>query len=293
MAWVLSKKPPLPPAAMDPEGTALIERADDFYYRYSRADNEAAIELYERILEREPDRVAALRGLANALVQRLIRWPVSSDGKSESFTTLTASLDNGHMREPASRRILERAELLARRAIELEPSDSLSQRALGLSLAAQSRFAEAIDAYRAAIALDADAWGALINLSEALDLTGKTDESTSAMMAAHEAMTRRLAQDKQHIQPFYAGIAVLVGDRLIESGRSLDGETWYRRALTYSPLQPRATLALARLLESSGRSAEARQLCMELNARVGKQEGCSSILGGGSEATPSVIPDHR
>ncbi|MEO8672897.1 MAG: tetratricopeptide repeat protein [Tahibacter sp.] len=277
-AWALIDRPQAPPLSAGQEGSALIERADDFYYRYSRADNEAAIELYERILAREPERVAALRGLANAFVQRVIRWPLLEDGKKDVFTTLTASLDNGHLKTPASQRILERAEQLARRAIALDPADSLSQRALGLSLSAQSRFAEAIEAYRAAIALDPDAWGALINLSETLAITGKPENSLAMLIAAHEAMSRHYGNDKQHIQPYYADLAVLIGNRLVDHGRSIDAEAWFKRALAHSPLHARATLALAGLLMTSGRSAEARQLCLELNARVGEQDGCSQFI---------------
>ena len=52
----------------------LTERAHDLYMQFSRADNEAAITLYERALEADPDYAEALSGLANALVQRVIRW---------------------------------------------------------------------------------------------------------------------------------------------------------------------------------------------------------------------------
>ncbi|MEZ5463261.1 winged helix-turn-helix domain-containing protein [Dokdonella sp.] len=265
------------PDLADSIDSTVVERADDFYYRYSRADNEAAVELYERILTKEPDNVAALRGLANALTQRQIRWPSRPSGGSETFSTLTASLADGHLQEPSATRILERAELLARRAIALAPGDSLSYRALGLVLAAQSKFDDAIDAYRTALRLDADAWGALINLSEALELTGKREQSIQAMIDAHAAMTRRYAEEKQHILPYYTELAVLVGDRLVEVGRRDEGEAWYKRALAHSPLHPGATLALARLLEGDGRIEEARQLCLELNARLGDQPGCSKL----------------
>ncbi|MEO6687922.1 MAG: winged helix-turn-helix domain-containing protein [Dokdonella sp.] len=287
LAFGATRAPRLAPVS---EGSVLIERADDFYYRYSRADNEAAIELYERILAREPDRIAALRGLANALTQRMIRWPSTPADPAESFTTLTDSLADGHLQQPAARRILERAELLARHAIALEPSDSLSHRALGLVLATQSRPVEAMDAYRDAIALDADAWGALINLSEVLDLTGKHDEAIATLIAAHAAMTRSYAREKQHILPYYTDLAVLIGNRLVAAGRSIEGETWYRRALTYSPLHPAATLALARVLDGSGRTGEATQLCLQLNARVGQQDGCRAVLGQteGASAPPDV-----
>ena len=59
----------------DTTTATLIERANDFYFQYRRADNEAAITLFERILTERPDHASALAGLANALVQRVIRWP--------------------------------------------------------------------------------------------------------------------------------------------------------------------------------------------------------------------------
>ena len=57
------------------ERDALLARADDAYFQFSRADNEAAIELYQRVLGVYPDDPAAMAGLANALVQRALRWP--------------------------------------------------------------------------------------------------------------------------------------------------------------------------------------------------------------------------
>jgi transcriptional activator of cad operon len=269
------------PAAADPD-RALIERADDFYYQYSRADNEAAIELYERILVSEPDRTEALRGLANALTQRMIRWPQDPKNGTEEFKTLTASLENGHLRAPSARRSLERAELLARRAIAVDPEDSLSHRALGLALSTQSHFSQAIAEYRTAIALDPDAWGAMINLSEALELTGKRDESLAALVDAHAAMTRRYSRDKQHIMPYYADLAVLIGDRLTRTDRAAEAEAWFRRALMHAPLHPAATVALAERLVASGRRAEAESLCNELNARISVQPACAALLAAGS-----------
>lgn len=268
---------------MDPD-SALLERADDFYYQYSRADNEAAIELYERILVREPDRTEALRGLANALTQRMIRWPQDPANSAREFTTLTASLKNGHLREPLARRTLERAELLARRAIAVDPADSLSHRALGLTLSTQSRFDKAIEEYRTAIALDADAWGAMINLSEALELTGDADGSLKALIDAHAAMTRRYERDKQHILPYYADLAVLIGERFTQASRGREAESWFRRALLHAPLHPAATVDLAEQLAATGRRAEAEGMCIALHSRVSVQPRCAALLASGKDA---------
>lgn len=280
------------PSAMDPD-RALLERADDFYYQYSRADNEAAIELYERILVREPDRTEALRGLANALTQRMIRWPRDPANAAREFSTLSASLKNGHLREASAQRTLERAELLARRAIAVDPADSLSHRALGLTLATQSRFDKAIEEYRTAIANDADAWGAMINLSEALELTGDADGSLKALIDAHAAMTRRYERDKQHILPYYADLAVLIGERFARVGRDREAESWYRRALVHAPLHPAATVDLAEQLAATGRRAEAEAMCIALHARVSVQPRCAVLLASGKDAhgpQPRVDP---
>ncbi|MCB1608534.1 MAG: winged helix-turn-helix domain-containing protein [Xanthomonadales bacterium] len=270
--WQLN--PESPKASQPAESAPLIARAQDFYHRYSRADNEAAIELYERILTREPDKPDALAGLSNALVQRVIRWPELADGEHAQFRSLGAALANGHLTQPRFARVLERAELLARHALSLEPDNPLLHRSLGLVLGAQARLDEAIAEYRAAIALDPDAWGAMINLAEMLGLQGNGTDSLAMFVSAYEAMTRRYETDKQHIEPWYTELAVLIGDRLQLAGRSSESESWYRRALQHAPLNPAATAALAELLAGGGREAEAQQLCAELLTRVGAQTPC-------------------
>ena len=60
----------------------LVSRADDYYFQFSRADNESAIELYQRVLGLHPDDAPALAGLANALAQRSIRWPQGAEARA-------------------------------------------------------------------------------------------------------------------------------------------------------------------------------------------------------------------
>lgn len=97
LAWIsLSGTRPQPPDA----GQQLVERADDYYFQFSRGDNEAAIELYQRVLGLRPDDPLAMAGLANALVQRSVRWPEGEP--SRGFERLGDALANGHLeREPA------------------------------------------------------------------------------------------------------------------------------------------------------------------------------------------------
>jgi len=253
------------------------QRAQDFYGAYSRAENEAAVALYERILAGDSERVAALAGLASALTQRVLRWP-QAQGRTLHFTDLTSALKAGHLRTPYAREVLARARLLAQHAVQIEPENALARRSLGLVVSAQGELDAALVQYDAAIAVDADAWGALINRGEVLSLLGRPADSVDSWMAAFAVMTRRYQQDRMQIQPWYAELAVLIGQRLEGLDRSVESESWYRRALAHTPLHAAATVAQASLLQRSGQLSEARRLCLELNERIGAGAGCEQIL---------------
>src|SRR5690606_4156480 len=86
---------PRPAAGSARAGSAaLLARADDFYFQFSRADNEAAIELYRRVLGLHPDDAGAMAGLANALVQRALRWPQDPGTDRTEFRQLRDALAN-------------------------------------------------------------------------------------------------------------------------------------------------------------------------------------------------------
>lgn len=81
-------------------GNSLLAKAEDAYFQFSRADNEAAIELYQRVLGLNPDDPLAMSGLANALAQRSIRWPGPAGSDAPEYSSLGAALDAG---APAAR----------------------------------------------------------------------------------------------------------------------------------------------------------------------------------------------
>ena len=252
---------------------ALVARADDFYFQFARGDNEAAIELYERVLGTQPEDAAALSGLANALTQRVIRWP-TGDGPAIEFRTLGDALANGHLARDPAKRQLERALHLAERAVERAPESSAAFKALGFVRSAQGDFANALAAYERAIALDADAWGAMINVGDVLELEGRAAEALPWFERAHDAMSRAYAKNPVQIRPWYAALGVLIADRYRSNGNATTAETWYRRVLAQSPLHADATRGLAKLLRESGDTAGADRLCAELVSRVGADEPC-------------------
>ena len=70
--WTGAGGPPQAGAGAVPapvDAVQLLARADDFYFQFSRADNEAALELYQRVLAIALLHAGATRGLAAVLAQ--------------------------------------------------------------------------------------------------------------------------------------------------------------------------------------------------------------------------------
>jgi tetratricopeptide (TPR) repeat protein len=246
----------------------LVERANDFYFQYKRADNEAAITLFERILTERPDHAPALAGLANALVQKVIRWP--SEPGAVEYTKLADALKNGRTKTAASQSLLARARVLAERAVTLAPDDPAAHKALGFVQGAGADFPAAIASYERAVALDPDAWGSLINIGDVLEISGRPREALPYFEKAYAAMTRVYDKQAARVRPWYAELGVLIGDRHKEAGASAEAESWYRRVLAYAPLHRPATEHLAVLLRSESDDASADKLCTSLKDRTGE-----------------------
>jgi len=253
----------------------LIARADDAYFQFSRGDNEAAIELYQRVLGLHPDDVSALAGLANALTQRSIRWPEPADGGLAEFTQLRDALANGHLDRPQARQQLQRARQLAERAVALAPDSAAAHKALGFVAGAQRAFEPALASYRRAVALDPDAWGAMINIGDVLEITGRPAEALPWFERAYAAMARSYDRNPAQIRPWHARLGIAIAERHRDRGQLPTAEAWYRKVLAQTPLHPDATRGLAALLRAGGDAAEADRLCTELAQRLGPTQGCA------------------
>ena len=276
VALWLQPRDALPPPSDD--STRLLARADDYYFQFSRADNEAAIELYQRVLGLHPDDPLAMAGLANALVQRCVRWPQGVGETPREFTRLGDALANGHLDQEPARSQLQRARLLAQRAVELAPDMAATHKALGFVAGAERRFDTALVAYRRAIALDPDAWGPLINTGDVLEITGKGEQALPYFEQAYAAMTRVYDRTPVQVRPWHADLGVLIAARYRARGDMPAAETWYRRVLAQSPLHPAATAGLAQVLRAGGDSAQADRLCAELAQRTGAVDACPANM---------------
>lgn len=254
----------------------LLARAKDSYFQFTRADNETAIDLYERVLSVEPDNASALAGLATALVQQVIRWPNAPGQPDHTRTTLGEALSSGRTRTPSARARLARARVMAERAVRLSPSDYFVHQALGLTLAAFGEFDAARREHQRAVALNRDAWGALINLGDLEDIKGRPQNALPFYERAYEAMERAYESEPQRIRLWQGALGVLIGDRYRVSERREVAEAWYRRVLVIAPLHPEATSRLAGLLAARGERAAAEQLCANLIERVGPNPECAA-----------------
>jgi DNA-binding winged helix-turn-helix (wHTH) protein/Flp pilus assembly protein TadD len=253
------------PRAEDP----VLARADDFYFQYERADNEAAIELYERVIAAKPDDPNALAGLANALVQRALRWPLSADDGRGEITKLAEGLRSGRLGEPAALRQLVRANQLAADAVRLAPDLEASHKALGFAQSAAGRFDAALLSYERALAIDPAAWGVLINIADVLEIIGRNAEAMPYLARAYEAMSKAYPTESARIRPWQAQLGVAIAERHLSAGDQAAGERWLREVLALSPLDPQATRRLAAVLAAAGAGDEATRLCRNYAERTG------------------------
>lgn len=276
-AWHLAggDRPAGTPSAAE---AALLQRAGDYYFQFSRGDNERAIELYQRVLELQPDDPAALAGLANALVQRSLRWPTLPQGPSgepaPEFTRLRDALGYGHLARDPARQQLQRARRLAERAVEVAPQSAAAHKARGFVASAQGEFDVALAAYRRTVDLDPAAWGAMINSGDVLEITGRDAAALPWYERAFAAMETSYQHEPARVRPWHPELGVLLAERHRARGDPAAAEHWYRRALAIAPLHPEATAGLSRLLREGGDAAAAERLCQELAQRTGEAAGC-------------------
>ncbi|MEM6808963.1 MAG: winged helix-turn-helix domain-containing protein [Pseudomonadota bacterium] len=271
MFIVWPAKSPAPPE----RATIEVSRADDLYMRFTRADNEAAISLYERVLATDPDNIRAQAGLANALVQRVVRWPDRPDAATRGADTLSEALDRGLTSTSEARAVLQRAESMAERAVRNAPDDTDAMKALAFTATAQGDLERGAELYARAIRLNADAWASMINLGEIRSMQGDVPAALAHFEQAHAAMGRAYAYEPQRVGPWQVAMGVQIGALHEQLGAPAEAELWYRRALNDVPFEPEATVRLARLLAAAGERDEADALCAGLRERVGDYPGCT------------------
>lgn len=266
-----------PDEAVDPLDRQ-VSRANDLYMQFTRADNEAAIALYEQVLAASPDNANAQAGLANALVQRVVRWPGTIGSDAVGSNSLGDALQAGLTRGPEAQAVLERAAAMAERAVQTAPRDTDALKALAFTHTARGNLDLGAELYEELLELDNNAWAAWINLGEIKSMRGDTAAAVAHYENGWNAMTRAYDDEPQRVGPWLAGMGVLIGETYERLEQSAEAELWYRRVLDQVPYEPEATARLAGLLAASGNVIGARSLCETLATRIGDTPGCAEIL---------------
>lgn len=251
-----------------------LKRAEDFYMKFTHEDNEAAISLYERMLRDSPDDTVAQAGLANSLVQRVVRWPKRNSVSQLDEPSIRNALTSGQLETPEAVAILSRAQAFAERAVRLAPEKAEALKSLGLVYSAQGKLEEAAATYEQAIELDSSEWRSLINLGEIKLIWGEPDKAIIIFIRAFEVMGQRYDVEPQHIGPWQPAVGLLVAQLHQERGAILEAERWFNTVLTLAPLEREATRSLIAILKNRGDIVEANELCAHFTVKLGSLEGC-------------------
>lgn len=252
-----------------------VERADDLYMRFTNADNETAIGLYERVLSDDPDNAGAHAGLANALVQRVVRWPRNTELAGAS--SMRDALERGLTQQPEAKAVLSRARAMAERGARLAPRDPDALKALAFVHTAQGDLQRSETYYQQTLELDPDHWPALVNLGELAAMRGDPLAAVDYLEQAWAAMDRVYASEPQRAGVWQVGFGIVIAQSYEALEQPADAEIWYRRVLAKAPYEPQATAGLAQLLAASGEAGEARALCQALIERLGAYPACDAL----------------
>jgi serine/threonine protein kinase/tetratricopeptide (TPR) repeat protein len=183
-------------------------RAREYYNLYTKADNETAIEQFQRALELDPGFALAYAGLGDAYAQRAFRFGFPQ-------TWLDSSLE------------------ASRKAIALAPGLPEGHKALGLAYQAKGIYREALESYRRALELAPNHNPAMSNLAAVLNFQGKYDEAL------------RWGEKAFELDPTTATTAVVVASAHAALDDSRQAEAWFHRALR---LQPDLAVAHSQLI---------------------------------------------
>jgi eukaryotic-like serine/threonine-protein kinase len=196
-------------------------RGREYFYRYTPADNEVAIQFFRRALALDPAYVDALIGLADAY---RIHGQVFGGGQAWEDSAVA----------------------VARRAVAQDPGTARAHDALGWALKWHDQHEEAFHAFSRAIELNPDLTGGLADLN--FHGRGRLDEAL------------RLFKNALRVNPADPILNDLTGWTYATLGMFDEAEAFYQRAIEIQPVYRQAHNRLAELylLTSRPREAEIR-----------------------------------
>jgi TolB-like protein/Flp pilus assembly protein TadD len=199
---------------------AFYLRGRDYFYRYTRDDNERAIELFQKALAIDSGYALAYAGLGDAYERRYYYdFPPSW---------------------------VDSAAAVSRRALELDPNLAEGYKALGSALQTRGEVRAALDLYQKAVSLNPNYAAAVNNIGFVSWSLGSYDEAARWMRKA------------SRLEPNVARWTANVGFYYLQLGLDSLTEVWLRKAMHLQPDYIPAYVWLAYHHAYGGRDDSAR-----------------------------------
>jgi TolB-like protein/Tfp pilus assembly protein PilF/predicted Ser/Thr protein kinase len=176
----------------------LYLKGRELYNRYRKADNEAAIELFQKALELDPAFALGYAGLGDAYAQRGVRFGLQPSWVDKSLE-------------------------MSRKAIALNPEVAEGYKALGLAQYFKGKYRESLDATRRAAEINPNYASAVVNVGNVLRNMGRLDEALPWSLRGIE------------LDPTSAVGSASVGSIYAALGDARQAEPWLKRSLELQP----------------------------------------------------------
>src|SRR6266540_2600108 len=176
----------------------LYLKGRELYNRYRKADNESAIELFQKALELDPAFALGYAGLGDAYAQRVLRF-----GFPESW--LETSLE------------------VSRKAIALNSELAEGYKALGLAYFVKGKYRESLEATRRAAEINPNHSPAVTNVGVALRNMGRLDEALPWSLRGFE------------LDPTSTVGSAVISSIYAALGDARQAERWLKRSLELQP----------------------------------------------------------
>jgi TolB-like protein/Flp pilus assembly protein TadD len=177
---------------------AYYLRGREHYYRYTKDDNERAIELFRKALDVDPRYALAYAGIGDAYGLRATRYGFGSEWADSAAAVSKFSLD-------------------------LDPNLAEGYKALGLALETMGKTGDALQQYYKAVDLNPNYAPVLANIGSVNYTLGRYDEAL--------AWVRKAVS----LQPGSAHYHTLVGLQYFSLGIDTAATPWLSRALSLQP----------------------------------------------------------
>jgi adenylate cyclase len=245
------------------EAYDYYSRGRHLFYQYTRGGNRAAIEMYLKALELDPNYALAYAGLSICYMQFISRsWDENPIwlGKAEEAALKALGIDQGMAQAHLAlglvyemREDWDREEGAMRRVLLLDPNHAHAHDSLGDVYYHREQLDEAMSEYQAALRLDPFHPRALIQLAATYEKAGQYRAAIAQLQRTSE------------ILPEFDWTWIYLGDLHRSRGSYEEALRVYERALVMDPANIDAKVGLGLTCAAMRRFEEGEQIANELS----------------------------